>query len=148
MPSNSDKEGVKVSGETAQGIVANILNANDISITEHPEKLEQIAPLYNKYMKEFMEAKKITYEALPNVHKLLDYCHKSDDFDLALVTGNAIDGAEVKLRAAGINPDIFKRQYEGEFKLIGGFGSDDIYRQSLKLKLYKIVYRVFLKFRF
>jgi len=36
----------------------------------------------------------------------------------------------MKLKAAGIDPDLFSIEYEGEKLLIGGFGDDDAYRDG------------------
>jgi len=107
---------VKICGSKKQRNFIESVNHTYISSTDHPEKFQQIVPLYLKYLQEFIESKKLIYEALPHVNKLLEYCHKSDEFDLALVTGNTIDAAELKLRGAGINTELFKRDYEGEFK--------------------------------
>lgn len=125
------KEGVVVSGGTAQQITIDILTANGISLTADPEKLAQIGPLYTKNMTESIASGKIIYQPCPNVAALLDHCAKSDEFELALVTGNMIDAAEMKLEAAGLNADLFKRHHEGEYKLIGGFGNDDAYRPRM-----------------
>lgn len=39
--------------------------------------------------------------------------------------------AELKLKSAGIDSELFKKTHEGSFKLIGGFGDDDIQRPGL-----------------
>ena len=58
----------------------------------------------------------------PGVLSLLDTLGARDDVVLGLETGNLVTTARIKLRAAGINPDVFR---------VGGFGSDDGDRNNL-----------------
>ena len=61
-------------------------------------------------------------KALPGVIDLLDTLSQRSDVALGLLTGNLVEGARVKLRAVGIDPDIFK---------VGAFGSDHEHRPEL-----------------
>ncbi len=58
---------------------------------------------------------------LPGVETLLRHCAKKADWYLALVTGNVMDGAFIKLTAAGIY----------EYFVTGAFGDDDHDRNNL-----------------
>jgi phosphoglycolate phosphatase len=58
----------------------------------------------------------------PGVLPLLDALAARSDVLLGLETGNLVSTASIKLRAAGINPDLFR---------VGGFGSDDGDRNQL-----------------
>lgn len=58
----------------------------------------------------------------PGVGALLDALEERDDCVLALLTGNVVDGARLKLRSGGIDPDRFK---------VGAFGSDSHVRAEL-----------------
>jgi phosphoglycolate phosphatase len=58
----------------------------------------------------------------PGVLRLLDGLAARDDVVLGLETGNLASTASIKLRAAGIDPDLFR---------VGGFGSDDGDRNRL-----------------
>ena len=49
------------------------------------------------------------------------------------MTGNPVSVANMKLKAAGIDPDLFTIEYKGEKLLIGGFGDDDAYRPGTRL---------------
>lgn len=53
---------------------------------------------------------------------LLDALEARDDVLLGLLTGNVVDGASLKLRAAGIAPERFR---------VGAFGSDHEHRPEL-----------------
>ena len=114
----------KFQGGTAQSIIGEMLRANGLSITEHPEKLAKTFALWMEKTEEYLKSKKMSFNPLPNVGNMLEYCRKSGYFDLALVTGNPIEMAELKLRYAGIDPEIFKREYDGKLQLIGAFGND------------------------
>jgi phosphoglycolate phosphatase-like HAD superfamily hydrolase len=59
---------------------------------------------------------------LPGVVELLDVLSRRPDVALGLLTGNLIEGARAKLRAVGIDPELF---------LIGAFGSDHEDRPEL-----------------
>jgi phosphoglycolate phosphatase-like HAD superfamily hydrolase len=59
---------------------------------------------------------------LPGVLELLDVLSRRADVALGLLTGNLIEGARVKLRAVGIDPELF---------VIGAFGSDHEDRPEL-----------------
>lgn len=52
---------------------------------------------------------------LPGVHAIVDAVDAADDLVLGLLTGNVVEGAEVKLSAAGLAPARFR---------VGAFGSD------------------------
>ena len=58
----------------------------------------------------------------PGVSALLGALSRRTDVLLGLVTGNLENTAPIKLRAVGIEPDLF---------LVGGFGSDDSDRNRL-----------------
>ena len=47
------------------------------------------------------------------------------------MTGNPVSVANMKLKAAGIDPHLFTLEYKGEKRLIGGFGDDDAYRPGM-----------------
>ncbi len=60
--------------------------------------------------------------ACPGVHALLDALASRPDVLLGLETGNLERTAPIKLRAAGIDPGLFR---------VGGYGSDDAIRDRL-----------------
>jgi phosphoglycolate phosphatase len=60
----------------------------------------------------------------PGVHELLDHLEARSDVVLGLLTGNVLPGAELKLRAAGLDPARFR---------VGAYGSDHRHRPALPL---------------
>jgi len=58
----------------------------------------------------------------PGVHAVLDALESRDDCVLGLLTGNVAEGARLKLRSAGLDPDRFR---------VGAFGSDHHVRAEL-----------------
>ena len=66
-----------------------------------------------------------------NVNELLRRCAKEENFVLALLTGNMIETAEVKLTNAGVEVEHFKATYDGKNQLLGGFGSDNMDRPTI-----------------
>ena len=59
---------------------------------------------------------------LPGVPELLDALEARDDVVLGLLTGNIAQGAELKLRAVGLDPARFR---------VGAYGSDHEHRPAL-----------------
>ena len=59
---------------------------------------------------------------LPGVPELLDTLEACDEVVLGLLTGNIVEGAELKLRAVGLDPARFR---------VGAFGSDHEHRTAL-----------------
>ena len=58
----------------------------------------------------------------PGVHALLDALEARADCMLGLLTGNVVEGARLKLRSAGLDPDRFR---------VGAFGTDHHVRAEL-----------------
>lgn len=58
----------------------------------------------------------------PGVREILDVLERRSDIILALLTGNIVGGATLKLRAAGLHPERF---------VIGAYGSDHHLRGEL-----------------
>ena len=58
----------------------------------------------------------------PGVSELLDALERRERCVLALLTGNVVEGARLKLRSGGIDPDRFR---------VGAFGSDSHVRAEL-----------------
>ena len=60
-----------------------------------------------------LELERDTVVALPGVHALLDELRQDDELEIGLLTGNYSEGAQLKLRHVGIEPNWFR---------IGAFG--------------------------
>ena len=100
------------------------MKANGIDYYSDLTKVEKTIQVYKELLRENIENKNIKWEALLNVNELLEECQKSEQFHLALVTGNVREGAKMKLESAGINTQLFMKNQI----LFGGFGSDHIDR--------------------
>ena len=86
---------------------------------------ERMPPLFARYVACLEEElRDPTHHAkpLPGVIELLDTLSQRADLALGLLTGNLVQGARVKLRAVGIDPDLF---------VVGAFGSDHEHRPEL-----------------
>jgi phosphoglycolate phosphatase len=59
---------------------------------------------------------------MPGVHPLLDRLEAEDGVMLGLLTGNVAQGAALKLRSAGLDPNRFR---------VGAYGSDSAHRPDL-----------------
>lgn len=86
---------------------------------------EQMAPLFARYVaclqKELRDPEHPA-KPLPGVLDLLDALSRRAGVALGLLTGNLVEGARAKLRAVGIDPDLF---------VVGAFGSDHEERPEL-----------------
>jgi phosphoglycolate phosphatase-like HAD superfamily hydrolase len=86
---------------------------------------ERMAPLFARYvacLEEELNDPAHHARPLPGVVELLDVLSKRDDVALGLLTGNLVAGAHAKLRAVGIDPNVF---------VVGAFGSDHEHRPEL-----------------
>ena len=119
------------SGGTERSIIRDLLTANNVPYHDSLAEREKINELYKTRFEEALDRKDVEYQPLPGVLPLLEKCSKSSEVDLAIVTGNLLHCAELKLKSAGIDSEMFKKSHEGSFKLIGGFGDDDIHRPGL-----------------
>jgi phosphoglycolate phosphatase-like HAD superfamily hydrolase len=86
---------------------------------------ERMPPLFARYvacLEEELREPSHHAKPLPGVVDLLDALSERTDVALGLLTGNLVEGARVKLRAVGIDPEIFR---------VGAFGSDHEHRPEL-----------------
>ncbi len=85
-----------------------------------------LATLFERYLERLEhEVSRVAVRPLPGVLALLTRIEAiGEPVVLGLLTGNVREGAEIKLRAAGIDPDRFR---------VGAFGSDHHARPELPL---------------
>lgn len=126
-----EKKDIVYSGGTDRLIWKWLLNANGIEYGDTEEEIEAIFNVYKRKIKEGITAGHWEWTILKNVNELLTRCSKEDDLILALLTGNMIETAEVKLSNAGVIFDVFKMNYDGGNKLVGAFGSDNMDRPTI-----------------
>lgn len=108
-------------GKTDQQIVHDLMRAEGHA----DEEIERRMPaLLDRYLQRLTAAFAAGMQAhlLVGIPELLDALEARDDVVLGLLTGNLRDGALIKLRAAGLDPDRFR---------VGAFGSDHRERPAL-----------------
>jgi phosphoglycolate phosphatase len=115
-------DGVRFDGKTDPQIIRELLSA--VAHTAAADEV-RIAAVCRRYvsllesaLEEFPEATRL----LPGVTELLAELDAHADVVLGLLTGNVVDGARLKLRAAGLTFERFR---------VGAFGSDAPVRSHL-----------------
>jgi phosphoglycolate phosphatase-like HAD superfamily hydrolase len=107
------------SGKTDPQIARELLRLEGFPDAEIDEGFGELWDRYLWELKAGLEELPMT--VLPGVRPLLDRLGEMDEVALALLTGNIIDGARLKLGSVGLG-DHFK---------VGGFGSDSEIRNDL-----------------
>ena len=110
-------------GKTDPQIIRELLTAAD-----HPQAQsdDHVAGVCDRYVEllagELASTASSSTHVFPGVERLLDLLESRVDSLLGLLTGNLVEGATLKLRAAGIEPSRFR---------VGAFGSDAAERSAL-----------------
>jgi phosphoglycolate phosphatase len=111
---------VSMAGMTDRGIIHQALTGAGFSPGKIQAHWEPFTGALARHMKLTVVERRVSL--CPGVPSLLDALAARDDVLLGLVTGNMESTAPIKLRAAGINPDLFR---------VGGYGSDEGDRNKL-----------------
>lgn len=101
---------VAIHGRTDRGITRDLFR--HYNIDDHPRHWEQFQAEYLRHLPNFLT--QLSGTVLPGIVPLLDRLHDRDGVVLGLLTGNAREGATIKLRHYAL---------EHYFEL-GGFGDD------------------------
>lgn len=115
-------DSIRFDGKTDPQIVGEILHAGG-----HPGAADRdlVASLCSRYVglleNELRHPRTIT-TVMPGIAQLLDALEEREDMILGLLTGNLVQGANLKLTAAGIAAARFK---------VGAYGSDSHHRPDL-----------------
>lgn len=112
--------GYSFAGKTDPQIARDLLLLAGLEEDHITEGLERIWPLYVKGLREEFDAAPVLL--LPGVAELLDALESRPSAVLGLLTGNVVEGARLKLAAAGVGFDRFS---------VGAFGSDHADRREL-----------------
>jgi phosphoglycolate phosphatase len=92
-------------------------------LAPHPE--QQVRAIFQRYVDllalELQQPSSRTI-VMPGIHSLLDRLETEDGVILGLLTGNLAEGAKLKLRSAGLDPERFR---------VGAYGSDAAHRPDL-----------------
>lgn len=111
---------IYMAGMTDRIIIQKALTGGGLS----PEEIQEHWEAFTRAMARHMTGTVVErgVRACPGVPALLDALAALAGVLLGLVTGNLAHTAPIKLRAAGIDPDLFR---------VGGYGSDDADRNKL-----------------
>ena len=107
-------------GKTDPQIVREVMRIEGHADAHIDERMDALMELYLALLARELEHPGI--EVYPGIRALLDALERRDDIILGLLTGNLREGANAKLRAAGIDPTRFR---------VGAFGSDHEHRPEL-----------------
>jgi len=109
-------------GKTDPQIVAELLAAAGHQEPPTPDRLDGICRRYVELLADELDRPTTRTHVMPGVHQLLDRLESAQGVVLGLLTGNLVQGARLKLRAAGIDPRRFQ---------VGAYGSDAAHRPDL-----------------
>lgn len=113
---------VRFDGKTDPQIIAELLSAAGHT---PPHAAQQVEALCRRYVA-LLEAELVGPEPgtvlMPGIRELLARLKAERAVVLGLLTGNLVDGAVLKLRSAGLDPDLFA---------VGAYGSDSASRPDL-----------------
>ena len=109
-------------GKTDPQIVRDLMIAAEHPKANSEEHVQAVCDRYVELLSDELADTSRNVRALPGVVKLLDSLEELPDLVVGLLTGNVLDGAKLKLRAAGIDFARFR---------VGAFGSDSAAREEL-----------------
>lgn len=115
-------DGYRFGGKTDPQIVRELMTAAGHPHAESPDHLDAVCRRYVSLLARELEAHADAIRVYDGVTALLDAIEERGDALLGLLTGNLAAGADLKLRAAGLDPARFR---------IGAFGSDAADRPEL-----------------
>lgn len=113
-------DGYAYDGKTDRQIVRELMRGDGHDDATIEARMPRV---FARYLEELaVETESSPIRALPGVEAVLDALDGRDDVVLGLLTGNIVEGAEVKLRAAGIDTGRFR---------VAAYGSDHEHRPEL-----------------
>lgn len=113
---------VRFDGKTDPQIVAELLEAAGHPGPHQPNRVQQLCSRYVELLQHELEQATSKTTVMPGVFPLLDRLEKEEGVILGLLTGNMAQGAALKLRSAGLDPERFR---------VGAYGSDSASRPKL-----------------
>ena len=113
---------IRFDGKTDPQIVAEML---EVAGRQGPHPEQQVRAIFERYVDllavELQQPSSRTI-VMPGIHSLLERLEAEDGVILGLLTGNLAEGAKLKLRSAGLDPERFR---------VGAYGSDAAHRPDL-----------------
>jgi phosphoglycolate phosphatase len=114
------RRGYSFAGRTDPQIARDLLRLAGIDADLVAAQLDRIWPVYLEGLRAELATAAVT--VFPGVRELIERADADESTVLGLLTGNVVDGARLKLAAAGIDFDRFR---------VGAFGSDHANRTEL-----------------
>ena len=113
---------VRFDGKTDPQIVTELLQAAGHGPPHDSDRVEALCRRYVTLLETELQRPGAETTLMPGILELLSRLQGEESVLLGLLTGNMVDGAELKLRAGGVDPDIFA---------VGAYGSDSAHRAEL-----------------
>lgn len=113
---------VRFDGKTDPQIVRELLEVAGHAGATDPVFIDTICRRYVSYLEDELKHPRTTMTVMPGIPELLTELERQAGVILGLLTGNVVQGASLKLTAAGIQPDRFA---------VGAYGSDSAHRPDL-----------------
>jgi phosphoglycolate phosphatase-like HAD superfamily hydrolase len=114
----------RLDGKTDPQIVRDLLVAAGHEAADDDDRISAVCRRYVTHLERELDNPPGATRLLPGVHGLLDALEQRGDAMVGLLTGNLVEGAALKLRAAGLDMARF---------LVGAYGSDHADRPALPL---------------
>jgi phosphoglycolate phosphatase-like HAD superfamily hydrolase len=121
VPDSAAVAGVRFDGKTDPQIVAELLEAAGHA-PPPPERVGAVLERYVALLASDLAANGHRSQVMPGIPEVLDALDADPGVVLGLLTGNVVPGAELKLRAARLDPARF---------VVGAYGSDSARRAEL-----------------
>lgn len=113
---------VRFDGKTDPQIVGELLAAAGHAGPHEAERIDALCRRYVALLERELQEPADATTLMPGVPPLLQALEERHDVVLGLLTGNVVEGASLKLRAAGLDPARFE---------VGAYGSDAAHRPDL-----------------
>jgi phosphoglycolate phosphatase len=119
---NATFERIRFDGKTDPEIVAEMLEAVGQPVPRDSERVRSLCRRYVQFLALELERPTSRTTLMPGVRFLLDRLEAEPGMVLGLLTGNVAEGAALKLRSGGLDPERFR---------VGAYGSDAGHRHEL-----------------
>jgi phosphoglycolate phosphatase-like HAD superfamily hydrolase len=113
---------VRFDGKTDPQIVSELLHTAGHAPPHDAVRVEALCRRYVALLEAELATPGSTAVLMPGIRELLARLAADTAMVIGVLTGNMVDGARLKLRAAGLDPDLFR---------VGAYGSDSAHRPEL-----------------
>lgn len=118
----ADFDRIRFDGKTDPQIVRELLEVANHPRAEDLGFIDGICQRYVGFLEAELQHPRTVMKVMPGIHELLEGLESHGQVVIGLLTGNMVQGAELKLAAAGIQPSRFQ---------VGAYGSDSAHRPDL-----------------